>query len=96
MQVRSIQRRGLLGQWFYIQYFGYILPYMSVLTIPSVLGGGVEFHWTQFNYLGPTPGLWFRQDNWELIGTYLLGVCSHNNDSLEVAQLQWHLRKKKA
>ena len=37
----------------------------------------------------------FRQDNWELIGSYLLGVCSHNNDSLDVAQLCWHLRKKK-
>ena len=69
-------------------------PPIPVCTNDSLCFGG-EFQWTQLNYSGPTPGLWFRQDNWELIGSYLLGVCSHNNDSLDVAQLCWHLRKKK-
>lgn len=61
-------------------------PPIPVCTNDSLCFGG-EFQWTQLNYSGPTPGLWFRQDNWELIGIHLLRAWTYNNDSVDVAQL---------
>lgn len=32
--------------------------------------------------------------NWKIIETHLLGVWTHNNDAMDVAQLHWHILKK--
>lgn len=42
MQVRSIQSRSLLGQSFYIQYFGCILPYLSFGESSSELSSTIQ------------------------------------------------------